>query len=67
MFEYQVIVRFSGVVLFRTCWHVGPKEAREIAWLLASRLGETYEVSVGVRNEELRAVPWNEFGLEQAA
>jgi hypothetical protein len=67
MFEYQVIVRFNGIVLFKTEWHVGPKEAREIAWLMASRLGEQYEVCVGVRNEALRAIPWNEFGLEVAA
>ena len=33
MNEYQIIVKFAGVVLFQTEWHVGPKEARDTAWL----------------------------------
>lgn len=67
MFEYQVIVAFQGTVIFRTEWHVGGKQARELAWMLASRLGERYDIGVAVRREEFVAVPWQQFGLEEAA
>lgn len=64
MFEYQVIVGYAGSILFRTCWKVGEQEARDLAWLLAEKLGPAYEVGVGVRKEEFLATPWHEFGLE---
>lgn len=63
MFEYQVIVAFGGAILFKTCWQVGEEKARDIAWLLASKLGEGYEVGVGTRKEEFLATPWEQFGL----
>lgn len=63
MFEYQVIVAFQGSVLFRTCWAVGETKARDLAWLLATRLGEGYEVGVGTRKEEFVATSWEQFGL----
>ena len=67
MNEYQIIVKFAGVVLFKTEWHVGPKEARDTAWLLALSLGERYEILVDTRTLDLKSVPWNQFGLEVAA
>lgn len=65
MYEYQVIVAYAGQILFKTCWQVGEMKAREIAWLLASRLGDGYEIGVGTRKEEFLATPWREFGLDQ--
>lgn len=64
MFEYQVIVSFQGSIVFRTCWHAGASQARDLAWLLASRLGEGYEIGVGTRKEEFVATPWEQFGLD---
>lgn len=64
MNEYQIIVKFAGIVLFKTEWHVGPKEARDSAWLLALSLGDRYEILVATRNESLQQQAWNEFGLE---
>jgi hypothetical protein len=64
MFEYQVIVSFQGSVLFRTCWHAGATQARDLAWLLASKLNGGYEVGVATRKEEFVATPWEQFGLE---
>ena len=63
MFEYQVIVAFQGAILFRTSWQVGESKAKEVAWLLASKLGEGYEVGIGTRKEEFVATPWEQFGL----
>lgn len=67
MFEYQVIVAFGGSILFKTCWKVGEKDARDLAWLFAEKLGDGYEIGVGIRKEEFMATPWNEFGLEVLA
>lgn len=64
MFEYQVIVAFAGAIVFKTCWQVGEAKTRDLAWLLASKLGEGYEVSVGMRKEEFMSIPWEQFGLD---
>jgi len=64
MFEYQVIVAHSGQIIFKTCWMVGELKARELAWLLAEKLGHGYEIGVGTRKEEFVATPWELFGLD---
>lgn len=64
MLEYQIIVGYGGAILFRTCWKVGKSEARDLAWLMASKLGPDYDVGVGVREESFVAIPWEQFGLD---
>ena len=64
MFEYSVIVSYRGAVIFRTEWHVGVREAREVAWLLATKLGDGYDIGVRARKEDFVATPWEVFGLD---
>ena len=66
MFEYQIIVEFNGVRVLRTEWHVGKTEARDMAWLLASKLGDAYRISVRERQEPFTSIPWEEFGMADA-
>lgn len=63
MFEYQVVVSFGGAVIFSTQWSVGESKTRDVAWLLASKLGIGYEVVVATRKEEFVRTPWEQFGL----